>query len=83
MATVCIRKHSTLYHKDTGKEIRTHMSNKCAYWFKSAPSRDRHFFILRNRPYSLGTAVAKWLRYCVTNRKVAGLIPAGVIGIFY
>jgi hypothetical protein len=26
--------------------------------------------------------VAQWLRYCATNRKVAGLIPDGVIGIF-
>jgi len=25
-----------------------------------------------------GTAVAQWLRCCATNRKVAGLIPAGV-----
>jgi hypothetical protein len=24
----------------------------------------------------------QWLRYCVTNRKVAGSIPDGVIGIF-
>jgi len=29
------------------------------------------------------TAVAQWLRCCATNRKVAGSIPAGVIGIFY
>jgi len=29
-----------------------------------------------------GTAVAQWLRRCATNRKVAGSIPAGVIGIF-
>ena len=29
-----------------------------------------------------GTAVAQWLRCCATNRKVAGSIPAGVIGIF-
>ena len=29
-----------------------------------------------------GTAVAQWLRCCVTNRKVAGLIPAGVSGFF-
>ena len=29
------------------------------------------------------TAVAQWLRYCATNRKVAGSIPAGVIGIFH
>jgi hypothetical protein len=25
--------------------------------------------------------VAQWLRYCATNRKVAGSIPDGVIGI--
>jgi len=30
---------------------------------------------------TLGTAVAQWLRCCATNRKVAGSIPAGVIGI--
>jgi len=30
-----------------------------------------------------GTAVAQWLRCCATNRKVAGSIPVGVIGIFY
>jgi len=29
-----------------------------------------------------GTAVAQWLRCCTTNRKVAGLIPAGVSGFF-
>jgi hypothetical protein len=27
--------------------------------------------------------VAQWLRYCATNRKVAGSIPGGVIGIFH
>jgi hypothetical protein len=27
--------------------------------------------------------VAQWLRYCHTNRKVAGSIPDGVIGIFH
>jgi hypothetical protein len=27
--------------------------------------------------------VAQWLRYCATNRKVAGSIPDGVIGIFH
>jgi len=30
----------------------------------------------------VGTAVAQWLRCCATNRKVAGSIPAGVIGFF-
>jgi hypothetical protein len=28
-----------------------------------------------------GTAVAQWLRFCATNRKVAGSIPDGVIGL--
>jgi hypothetical protein len=35
------------------------------------------------RNYSSGTAVAQWLRYSATNRKVAGSIPDGVIGIFH
>ena len=30
-----------------------------------------------------GTAVEQWLRCCATNRKVAGSIPDGVIGIFH
>jgi len=29
------------------------------------------------------TAVAQWLRRCATNRKVAGSIQRGVIGIFH
>ena len=32
--------------------------------------------------YFTGTAVAEWLRCCATNRKVAGSIPASVIGFF-
>ena len=27
----------------------------------------------------LGTSVAQWLKWCATNRKVAGSIPDGVI----
>jgi hypothetical protein len=33
--------------------------------------------------FVMGTAVAQWLRYWATNRKVAGSIPDGVIGIFH
>jgi len=33
--------------------------------------------------YTVGTEVAQWLRCCATNPKVAGSIPAGVIGIFH
>jgi len=40
------------------------------------------FFHLHIAP-RWGTAVAQWLRCCATNRKVAGLIPAGVIGFFF
>jgi hypothetical protein len=31
---------------------------------------------------SCRTAVAQWLRCCATNRKVAGSIAGGVIGVF-
>jgi hypothetical protein len=31
----------------------------------------------------LGHAVAQWLRHCAANRKVAGSISDGIIGIFY
>ena len=30
----------------------------------------------------MGTALAQWLRCCITNRKVVGSIPAGVSGFF-
>jgi len=33
--------------------------------------------------FTVGTAVAQWLRCCATNRNVAGSNPAGVIGIFH
>jgi len=40
--------------------------------------------IIKYVPYMYsngGSTVAQWLWYCATNRKVAGSIPAGVIGI--
>jgi len=33
--------------------------------------------------FTLETAVAQWLRYCATNRKIAGSIPAGVSVFFF
>ena len=37
----------------------------------------------KETPYIiLGNAVARWLRCCAKNRKVAGSIPAGVSGFF-
>jgi len=41
------------------------------------------FGILLHHITCKGTAVAQWLRCCATNRKVAGSIPDGVIGIFH
>jgi len=46
-------------------------------------NRDCFTFIFRCYKDSSGTAVARWLRFCATNRKVAGSIPDGVIGIFH
>jgi hypothetical protein len=39
-----------------------------------------YFLQLTNRGTLL---VAQWLRHCATNRKVAGSIPDGIIGIFH
>ena len=48
------------------------------------------WFHLHNLPLCLhrttvkqGAAVAQWLRYCASNRKVAGSIPDVFIGIFH
>jgi len=51
------------------------------FWHKSGDTDDVYigFGTLSHR----GTAVAQWLRYCATNRKVADSIPDGVIGNFH
>jgi hypothetical protein len=41
------------------------------------------FLTFLGLPAFTGSAVAQWLRYCATNRKVAGSIPDGVTGIFH
>jgi hypothetical protein len=38
-------------------------------------------YLLVILPFS-GTAIAQWLRCCVTNQKVAGSIPEGVLEFF-
>ena len=47
------------------------------------PRNSLPFYYLNYMWWSIGTAVAQWLRCYATNRKVAGSIPDGVIGIFY
>jgi len=44
-----------------------------------ASQNDAYLFAAIN----LASAVTQWLRCCATNRKVAGSIPDGVIGIFH
>jgi len=39
-------------------------------------------FIFYKALHLLGTSVAQWLRFCATNRKVGGSIPAGVSECF-
>ena len=48
-----------------------------------ARSNGLFILLLFNYNNNWGTAVAQWLRCCATNRKVAGSIPDGVIGIFH
>ena len=51
------------------------------FYFSSFPPLSFLFF--HSLLTESGTAVAQWLRCCATNRKIAGSIPDGVIGIFY
>ena len=45
---------------------------------------ERRLNLCTGRPtIRVGTAIAQWIRCCATNRKVAGSIPDGVIGIFH
>ena len=43
---------------------------------------DRGSTVVKVLCYSMGTAVAQWLRCCATNRKVAVSIPTGISGFF-
>ena len=42
-----------------------------------------NYFLLINSFLIISVLMAQWLRCCATNRKVAGSIPDGVIGIFH
>jgi hypothetical protein len=54
-------------------------------WLVTAAVQEPYLFVEYSTTLYqlLETAVAQWLRYCATNRKVAGSIPDGVIGIFH
>jgi len=65
--------HVCIYH-DITQKLKVSSSNF---------SITHSFFVNNVFVMSYMTAVAQWLRCCATNRKVAGSIPAGVIGIFH
>ena len=52
----------------------------CMYFFIYFINNMLHYRVILHVP---GTVVAQWLRCRATNRKVAGSIPDGVIGIFH
>ena len=76
LPTVCAAKSS--WHSHYLWLIIAGLQPQCPCHFAQAPSVK----ISQTWPSSLGTAVAQWLRFCATNRKVAGSIPA-CVGIFH
>jgi hypothetical protein len=53
------------------------IANSYRQWFESTS------YIMICYTVTMGHAMTQWLRHCATNRKVAGSIPDGVIGIFH
>jgi len=52
--------------------------------YESCKMKGHEIFLQCNNSFMIiGNAVPQWLRYCATNRKVAGSIPDGIIGIFH
>ena len=78
-----------LHPSDCPHCTRGHQTNKCHVLYLLTFYRLycsvilKIFVILPKHKVKTGTAVAQWLSCCATNRKVAGSIPDGVIGIFH
>jgi hypothetical protein len=49
----------------------------------STPTEPNYCYIVTCILIKFVEILVQWLRYCVTNRKVAGSIPDGVTGIFH
>ena len=56
------------------KEPKMFVTHECLFLYRDVVERD-HTMVT--------TAVAQWLRYCATNRKVDGSISVDTIGIFH
>jgi hypothetical protein len=66
--------------------VRSHLNTKAVLLKKKfihSTYFRKIFHILGFTSWNKGTAVAQWLRYCATNRKVASSIPDDVTGIFH
>ena len=61
-----------------------HRQSRCVKWNDQVidQSEVSRWYFTCNVHNRWGIAVAQWLRCCATNRKVAGSIPASVIGFF-
>jgi hypothetical protein len=59
----------------------TVLSHKMIYKFPGRSCGNRITFVLTK--WGARCWWRSWLRHCATNRKVAGLIPDGVIGLFH
>ena len=80
-------------HVEHSERICVEPRNICphpCFWIESLHLTLSHSFsvshslaVLALRTVVARTAVAQWLRCCATNRKDAGSIPDGVIGIFH
>jgi hypothetical protein len=76
---------------DSNNDVIAGLHPQSSCQFSRQPSA-RVSQVLRSSSYShmicscyvrrMGTAVAQWLRFCATNRKVAGSIPDDVTGFF-
>jgi hypothetical protein len=60
-----------------------HMKDKLYNLFTGFKSQTDAWLLIKCNIRIWWAAVAQWLRCCATNRKVAGLIPDGVTGIFH
>ena len=72
-------RHSRLFWKFTQNKYIS-VAENTGRPFCRFPEQNSFYGIYQFIP---GTAVAQWWRCCATNRKVTGLIPHGITGIFH
>ena len=90
ICAICLKKYNTYVFKvENGGSTEKSVSVYKTTWCHVGDGHNISviFFAIRTLYLTFnfvrGTAVAQWLRCCATNRKAAGSIPDGVIGIFH